>query len=264
MSFMRFLISATLASVLALPATAETAAAKGERIAAMADEADNGFGDFIVDGEMTLRTARGATSTRRFNTKTLEQREISTQKSILIFEWPGDIRYTALLTHTISGREDAQWLFLPSVGRVKKITGSGRSGSFVGSEFAYEDMVEQESANFTHVWLGDEACPTGAGTCYKLMRKPRNSSGYSQQIVWIDTSAYRYQAIEYYDRRGQLLKTLKLTGYKKYIGRIWRPSKMEMVNHLTGKSTILNWSDYKFNQGLKASQFTRNALSRLR
>jgi len=263
MRFVDVLVSGLTCVMLAAgPSYAETAQAKGERIARQADNADDGFGDFIVNGEMILRTSGGATSKRRFDTKTLEERAASTQKTVLKFEWPGDIRDTALLTHTFSGREDSQWLYLPSVGRVKKITGSGRSGSFVGSEFAYEDMVEQESTNYKHVWEGDERCPTGAGECYKLTRTPRHSSGYSRQVVWIDKSAFRYQTIQYYDRRGQLLKTLKLTGYKKYIGRIWRPSKMVMKNHLTKKSTTLNWSGYKFNNGLSPTQFTRNALSR--
>ncbi len=248
--------------ILASPLAAETAEQKGERIARAADDADDGFGDFTVDGEMILKTARGAQSKRRFDTKTIEERAKSVQKSILVFDWPGDIRDTALLTHTFAGREDAQWLFLPSVGRVKKVAGSGRSGSFVGSEFAYEDMVEQESGNYSHTWLADERCPTGAGSCYKINRIPKHKSGYSSQIVWIDKAELRYQTIQYFDRRGQLLKTLNISGYKKYIGKIWRPSKMVMVHHLTKKSTVLRWSNYNFNVGLNPSEFTRNALTR--
>lgn len=262
MMAIRFLTVLALAFGLVQPALAETAAQKGERIARIADDADDGFGDLVVDGEMVLKTGRGAQSTRRFTTKTLEERPNAVQKSVLEFEWPGDIRDTALLTHTYAGREDAQWLYLPAIGRVKKITGSGRSGSFVGSEFAYEDMVEQESANFTHVWLAEQPCPTGQGACDVIQRQPRHRSGYSRQVVWIDQAAHRYQAIQYYDRRGQLLKTLTITGYRQYQGRFWRPSRMVMVNHLTGKSTTLNWSNYRFDVGLSPNEFTRNALTR--
>lgn len=251
-----------LSVAVAAGASAETAAQKGTRIARMADQSDDGYGDLVVDGEMILKTAQGQQSKRRFTTKTLEGRGNSAQMTVLEFEWPGDIRDTALLTHSYDGRADDQWLYLPSVGRVKKVTGAGRTGSFVGSEFTYEDMVDQEAGNYSHTWVSDGKCPTGQGTCHVLSRVPKHRSGYSRQVAWIDTSEYRYQTVQFYDRRGQLLKTLTFAGYRKYKGRFWRPSRMIMVNHLTGKSTTLNWSNYRFNVGLSPSEFSRNALTR--
>ena len=262
MTDMRTVVSFIVAICLAGAVQAETAQQKGERIARAADLADDGYGDFSVQGEMVLKTARGAQSKRRFTTKTLEEKRNSVQKSILEFEWPGDIRDTALLTHSFAGRQDAQWLYLPSVGRVKKISGAGRSGSFVGSEFAFEDMVEQDARNYRHTWLGDERCPTGQGTCHKLTREPRHKSGYSKQVVWIDTKGLRYQTVQFFNRRGQHLKTLSFLGYRQFKGRIWRPTRMVMVNHLTGKSTTLNWSNFRFDVGLSPREFTQNALTR--
>ena len=243
-------------------ATAQTAADKGQQIARQTDAAASGFGDFTVEGEMILETAGGATSERRFALKTLEENGGRASKSLLVFDWPGDIRGTSLLTHASDSAQDAQWLYLPSVGRVKKISGSGRSGSFVGSEFAYEDMVEQDVSSYSHVWLKDEPCPNGGGQCHVVQRTPRYSSGYSQQVVWIDAAAFRYQAIQYYNRRGQLNKTLTLGGYREYNGRFWRPSRMTMVNHLTGKRTVLDWKNYRFNVGLQQGEFTRQAMTR--
>lgn len=243
-------------------ASAQSAAEKGTQIALRTDAAGSGFGDFTADGEMTLQTAGGATSTRRFTIKTREEGGGQASKSLLVFDWPGDIRGTSLLTHASDSQQDAQWLFLPSVGRVKKISGSGRSGSFVGSEFSYEDMVEQDVSNYAHVWVRDEACPNGAGQCHVVQRTPRQSSGYSQQIVWIDTAELRYQVIQYYNRRNQLNKTLTLSSYRKYNGRFWRPSRMTMVNQLTGKRTVLDWANYRFNVGLQQGEFTRQAMTR--
>lgn len=261
MKVLQSILLGIFASVVATGAVAETAAQKGTRIARMADQSDDGYGDLVVDGEMILKTSRGQQSKRRFTTKTLEERGSTGQKTILEFDWPGDIRDTALLTHSYDGRQDDQWLYLPSVGRVKKVTGSGRTGSFVGSEFAYEDMVDQDAGNYSHTWLTDDRCPTGQGQCHVVARVPKYRSGYSRQVAWIDTSAYRYQTVQFYDRRGQLLKTLTFAGYRKHKGRFWRPSRMVMVNHLTGKSTTLNWSNYRFNVGLSASEFSRHALT---
>ena len=247
---------------LALPGWAETAAEKGLRIATKSADTESGFRDMSADGEMILYSARGATSTRRFENRTVENADNRGSRSLLVFDWPGDIRNTALLTHSFDTAKDDQWLYLPAVRKVRRISSSGRSGSFVGSEFAYEDMVEQDASNFSHVWQRDERCPNGGGTCHVLVRVPKQSSGYSQQAVWLDTAELRYQTIQYYNRRGQLMKTLTISGYRKYKGRFWRPSKMQMVNHLTGKSTVLNWKNYTFNVGLSASEFTPDAVRR--
>lgn len=260
----RLILPMVLICAAAVSAVAQTAAQKGEDIARRADAAGSGYGDFTVAGEMSLRTSGGAVSTRKFETKTIEMQGGQASRSLLVFDWPGDIRGTALLTHGFKTKQDSQWLYLPSVGRVKKIAGSGRSGSFVGSEFSYEDMVEQDVSNYDHVWLRDEACPNGAGQCHLLQRTPRHSSGYSQQAVWLDKKELRYQVIQYYNRRGQLQKTLTIQNYKKYKGRFWRPARMTMVNHQTGKSTVLDWSGYTFNVGLTPQEFTKNAMTRLR
>lgn len=263
-SYQKFFSTLAILGCLATPVFSQTAAQKGESIAQRADQLSNGFRDFVVDGNMELRTAGGSTSSRRFTTRTLEEPSSRGTKSLLVFDWPGDIRGTALLTHSRANQDDSQWLYLPSVGRVKRIVGSSRSGSFVGSEFAYEDMVEQDPTNYTHIWQRDEACPNGAGQCHLLIRKPRHASSYLQQAVWIDKQALRYQVIQYYNRRGQLMKTLSMNGYRKYKGKFWRPSRMQMVNHLTGKSTRLDWKNYRFGIGLSASEFTQDAMRRVR
>ena len=68
--------------------------------------------------------------------------------------------------------------------------------------------------------------------------------------------------VEFFDRKRAKLKTLVSSGYKLYIGRHWRPSTMQMQNHLTGKSTALNWSNYKFQTGLTPRDFNKKSLAR--
>lgn len=262
MKALRFLLLCVLAAGVAAGAVAETAEQKGTRIARMADRSDDGFADLVVEGEMILRTARGQQSTRRFTIRTLEARGDTPRMTILRFDWPGDIRDTALLTHIHEGRVDDQWLYLPAVGRVKKVMGAGRTGSFAGSEFAYEDMVNQAAGNYSHTWIADDRCPNGPGVCHLVSRVPRHRSGYSRQVAWIDADAYRYQTVQFYDRRGQLLKTLTFAGYRKFMGRVWRPSRMVMINHLTGKSTTLRWLNHHFDAGLSPGEFSRDALAR--
>ena len=256
------LIPLALAAGLAGAASAETAEEKGQRIATAAAETNRGYGDLSVSGEMVLVSSGGQTSTRRFDAQWVETGR-GEARSLLIFRWPGDIRNTALWTHGYSGRGDDQWLYLPSLAKVRRISSSGRSGSFVGSEFAYEDMTDQEVARFSHTWVQDGPCP-GGGTCHIVDRRPKDRSGYSLQRVWFDTAQLRVQQVQYFDRRGAHLKTLRISGYRLFEGRYWRATRMDMVNHLTGKSTVLTWSGHRFNSGINPNRLTPNALKQIR
>lgn len=240
---------------------AQSAEEKGLRIAMEASARNRGYDDMAVAGEMTLFSRGGATGQRRFDLRWVRTAEGS--RSLLVFSWPGDIRNTALLTHAYDTGTDDQWLWLPDVNRVRRISSSARSGSFVGSEFAYEDMTDQEPEKFTHRWIGDESCPDG-GTCHVVERRPRGASGYTAQRVWFDTDHLRVRQVMYFDRRGAHLKTLLLSGYRLYNERWWRASRMEMTNLLTGRGTVLTWAEFRFNTGVNGTALTPNALQRIR
>ena len=90
------------------------------------------------------------------------------------------------------------------------------------------------------------------------------NSGYTRQVVWIDKAEYRVQKVEYFDRKETHLKTLTFEGYKEYLGQYWRADKFVMVNHQTGKSTDLLWTNYQFRQALSERDFDKNSLKRAR
>ena len=251
-----------IAMLMAAPvaALAQSAEQKGEEIVQRAQAAGQGWGDSSSSGQMILYTQGGAQSERRFNAKGLEGRGNNPSASLLVFEWPGDVRDTALLTYSYDNKADDQWLYLPSVGRVKRISSSARSGSFMGSEFAYEDMTDQGPDDFNHKWVQDGPCPVGGGTCHVIDRTPKQRSGYALQRVWMNASNLYVVQVQYFDRAGKHVKTLQSSGQKKYQGKYWRPAKMRMVNHLTGKSTDLLWSGYKFGNGFSANDFSVQAL----
>jgi hypothetical protein len=89
-------------------------------------------------------------------------------------------------------------------------------------------------------------------------------SGYSRQMVWRDKDELRVWKVEYYDRRNAHLKTLTLENYQQHLGRYWRAGVMTMVNHLTGKSTVLTWTDYQFGTDLQDRDFRKTGLKRVR
>ncbi len=131
----------------------------------------------------------------------------------------------------------------------------------MGSTFAFEDLGSQEVEKYSYRFLREEGC--GAWQCYVIERIPEYQySGYTSQIAWVDKEAYRLVKIDFYDRKKALLKTLSASDFDQYLGHYWRPGKMEMVNHLNGKSTILEWTDYQFQTGISDNDFRSQALKR--
>jgi outer membrane lipoprotein-sorting protein len=252
-----------LLSCLSVQAVAATPEEKGLSITIEADNRDSGFIDFTADMEMVLKNRHGQKSTRLIRVRTLEV-ENDGDKSLTIFDSPRDVKGTAFLNYTHKKDDDDQWLYLPALKRVKRISSRNRSGSFMGSEFAYEDISSQEIEKYTYRWLRDEILDDRA--CFVVDRYPVDSknSGYTRQVIWIDKDEYRQRKIEYYDRKKSHLKTLMFSDYNRYIDRFWRAGKMVMVNHQSGKSTELFWNNYRFQAGLKARDFSKNSLKRAR
>jgi hypothetical protein len=252
-----------LAIVASPSSRAETPEERGLAIAQEADQRDIGFGNFTADQLMVLRNKQGQESERNMQIKVLEGSEGEGDKSLIVFDRPRDVKGTALLTHSHKVGDDDQWLYLPALKRVKRISSSNKAGSFMGSEFAYEDLTSQEVEKYTYNYLGEEPC--GALTCYMLERFPVDKeSGYTRQVSWIDTEEYRIWRVENYDRKGTMFKTLTMEGYERYLDRYWRAGKMFMVNHLTGKSTALTWENYEFRTTLDENDFTKVSLKRSR
>jgi outer membrane lipoprotein-sorting protein len=244
------------------PVLAETPEEKGLAIAVEDDKRDNGFVDYQANMEMILKNRHGEESVRHIRSKNLEVQGDG-DKSLVVFNKPRDVKGTALLNFTHKTGPDDQWLFLPALKRVKRINSANRSGSFMGSEFAYEDVTSQEVEKYTYKWIRDE---TYEGTeCFVFERYPTyKNSGYTRQVVWLDKKEYRMLKINFYDRKNSLLKTQTFRGYHQYLGKFWYPDEMFMENHQSGKSTLLKWSDYKFKNGFKDRDFNRNSLKRAR
>ena len=252
MSSCRFAYALLLLVATSSAGFAETPEEKGRAIAARAESLTDNYRDYTASGEMIL-IAGGGSAQRKFDFKA---RKISGgNQNILVFSWPGDIRDTGLLTIGVTSGNDNQWLYLPAARRVKRISSSSNSGSFVGSEFAYEDMVDQDLDDYSYRWISHEGC------CDVVEAYPKFASGYAKQTVRFDSSSGLPVQIDYDPKRGSAQKTLTISGYRNY-GGVWRPSLLRMKNRANGRSTDLKWSNYHFNAGLSEGEFTTRALER--
>jgi len=235
---------------------------RGLEIAIATQAQDDGFGDSVSAMTMTLINRSGKESVRRIRSRILEVPGDG-DKSLSIFDQPADVKGTASLTYSHATEADEQWLYLPALKRVKRISSKNKSGPFMGSEFAFEDISSQEVEKYDYTYLGDETV-NGVNT-HKVEAVPTYKfSGYTRLINYIDTERLVPVKVEYFDRKNSALKTLTVSEYEQHLGKYWRAGKMEMENHQTGKRTILTWSDYEFQTGLTDKNFSSNSLKRLR
>lgn len=237
---------------------AKTPEQKGYEIAKKSEKMDDGFKGEQATMEMILINAHGEKIERKMTSKTKEVKGDG-DKGIITFLWPADVKGSKMLTHTHKADDDDQWLYLPALKRVKRISSRSKTGSFMGSEFSYEDLSSQEVEKYTYKYLRDEK--VGGQDCWVVERYPKDkNSGYKRQISWIAKSHVHGIKMEYFDRKNELLKTAMFSGYKKING-FWRPSTIKMVNHQTKKSSILKWTGRKVGISFPDKEFHKNSLN---
>ena len=236
--------------------------ARGLAIAEEMERRDAGWGDQRAQMIMILRNRQGQESRRRLRVSALEVQGDG-DLSLTVFDEPRDVKGTAFLSHTHALEPDDQWLYLPALKRVKRISSANKSGPFMGSEFAYEDLSSHEVQKYRYRWLRDETLDGRASMVVERVPVYEHS-GYTREVMWLDAEMWRPLKVQFYDRKDALLKTLQYSGYRRYRDRYWRPDRMQMTNHQSGKSTELLWSDYRFGTGLDRADFDRGALRRVR
>jgi outer membrane lipoprotein-sorting protein len=237
--------------------TSSVFAQEGIDIAKAADKADLGWESSSSNLKMVLKNKNGQTSSRSLSNKSLELVEDG-DKSLIIFNSPADVKGTATLTYTHKVGTDDQWLYLPAIARVKRISSSNKSGPFMGSEFAYEDLSSQEVEKYTYKFLEKK------GSLLVVEQFPVDpKSGYTRRIATYNPAkGYRIEKVEFYDRKNARLKTLTYSDYNVYKGKYWRPGTMLMVNHQSNKETTLFFTNYKFGLNYTDDDFSQNALKR--
>ncbi|CZF83746.1 outer membrane lipoprotein-sorting protein [Grimontia marina] len=243
-----------------LPVIADEA--RGMEIAKERKQRDEGWKDSVSALTMVLENANGDSSERKLRINALEV-DGEGDKGLTIFDEPRDVRGTVFLNYSHVSGPDDQWLYLPALKRTKRIASRNKSGPFMGSEFAYEDLSSFELEKYRFKYLGDEQIE-GLDS-FVLEQIPTDQySGYTRQKVWLDKAHYRPLKVEFFDRKDTLLKTLTFQDYMQYQSKFWRAHEMVMTNHQTGKITTLTTQQLAFNTGLEESDFSQSSLKRAR
>jgi len=240
----------TVSSIFAL--TNYEAAQKSEAVM-------SGFDDASSKMQMTLINARGQQRTRTMKMQVLEGKD--EDKSLMEFLTPPDVKGTKFLSYEHIDKDDDQWMYLPALKRVKRISSKNKSGSFMGSEFSYEDLSAFNVKKYTYAEKLDEVTVDGVAMYVGESKPVSKYSGYTKLITWMNAETFLIHKVEYYDRKKKLLKTTFFEKYKNY-GDVYRIGKITMKNIQNDKTTILVWSDEKIRLGLKDKDFHKRYLKK--
>lgn len=235
---------------------------EGLRIAKERKERDEGWNSSHADMTMVLRNAQGQAAEREMRVRTLEV-DNDGDKALTVFDSPRDVSGTAFLSVSHALEPDEQWIYLPALKRVKRIASRNKSGPFMSSEFAFEDMSSFEVEKYKYDFIREEQFE--GDDVFVVEQVPQDDfSGYSRQLVWVDKQHYRVRKVEFYDKKNDLLKTLEFEDYTLYKDKFWRPLRSYMHNVQTQKSTEMITHKLTFDVGLDESDFDKNSLRRAR
>jgi outer membrane lipoprotein-sorting protein len=215
--------------------------------------------------KMQLINKRGKIRTRKVVQVKKNAADLN-EKTLIRFLSPADVKGTGMLTIEHSDRDDDQWLYLPALKKVRRISSSDKSDNFVGTDFTYQDLKSEELENYDYKILKTEKL--GGFDCYVISAEPNNpkekkESGYGKREIWIDKENFVNIQTKFYDKKGELFKILKAGDIRLIEGtKKWRAHKMEMENLKTNHKTILLFKHFKINKGIPDKKFTKRYLER--
>ncbi len=180
-------------------------------------------------------------------------------KTLLFFTSPADIEGTGLLIWSHTNADDDEWLYLPDLGRVRRIGSSSKGDSFMGTDFSYEDMTDIDVDERKHELVGEE--PVEGQDCYVVKSVPKKPGNYGKVMSWISKKNFLPLRIDFYDPEMSLLKKARFYDVRA-IGGYPTAMRVEMKNVQTGHSTLLEFKSVKYDSDLQDDLFTERRLKR--
>ncbi len=209
---------------------------------------------------MTLINAQGKQRVRKLNQYIKDNGTI--EKKIMFFVAPADVKGTSFMDWSYDNgkSEDDQWIYLPALKKVKRISSDSKGDYFMGSDFTYDDLGARSPDQDTHKLLREET--VNGVKCYVVQSIPKDEDYmYSKTITWINKSTFIGVKKEFYDEDGELLKIMHVNSSKKF-GNIIVVTKITMENKQKNHKTIMSLSNVKINSGIPDSKFTERMMMR--
>jgi outer membrane lipoprotein-sorting protein len=191
------------------------------------------------------------------------------KRTAIFYQTPKNIKDTAFLTYDYSAknRDDDQWLYLPAMRRVRRISAADRGDYFLGTDFTYEEIkleTKISAEDYDHRTLNSEQID---GIDYYVTESiPKSDDiakelGYSKLKSYIDKDIWMIRKTLYWDIKGNLLKTITFADIR-LIQNIWTAHQLKAVNHKTEHTTDFTFADVNYEQGVDDRIFTQQRLKR--
>jgi len=216
---------------------------------------------------ITMRDKRG--KTRHRETRSYRKYYAGEKRTVIFYLAPKNIKDTAFLTYDYNDpeREDSQWLYLPALRKVRRISASDRGDYFLGTDMTYEDIkleTRVSSADFDFQTIG--TCDADGRLGLQIEGTPKSKAiarelGYSKTLSCVDNEIWMVRSSQFWDIKGKLLKTVTISNIEQIQG-IWSQQNIDVENHKTGHSTKLTFSEIDYQSPVPDDTFTTNAIKR--
>jgi hypothetical protein len=202
-------------------------------------------------------TAKNGDTTERVIDQYAKDDAKGRARAVIVFQSPATVKGTRFLTMDNDKGKSDQWIFLPGIGKVRRIASSESGGSFMGTDFSYDDMslMSRDVGEDTHTILREE--PLNGAACYVIQSVPKKPVDfqYTKTVSWIDKSSSRIYKIELYNKRGEIEKLMATSAYKNVQGRD-TPTQTKVSTIAAGTSTTIYMDIIKYDDPIPESVFT--------
>ncbi|MFC2117768.1 outer membrane lipoprotein-sorting protein [Bacteroidota bacterium] len=216
---------------------------------------------------LTIIDKRGRTRVRKMTQASKLFDNGNTEKTIIKFMEPADVKGTGLLTYDYKEKDDDMWLYMPALRKTRRIVSSEKSKSFMGSEFSYSDLTPPNMDNYIFKLFPDEII--NGELCYKVEMSPKNQdiadeNAFSKKISWFGKNDFVIRKSVYYDLFGEKEKELISKSIKELDkdNKKFRPMEMIMINLQNDRKSIMKIDNIIFNPNVKNEYFETSFLEK--
>ena len=184
---------------------------------------------------------------------------VGEQRYYIYFHQPSDVKGTAFMVWKYPAREDDRWIFIPAINLVRRIAADDKRSSFVGSDFTYEDVSGRDVEDEAHTLLGEETL--NGRPVYRVESVPKAKVDYARRVALIDRERGLPLKEEYYDMRGELLRTFSADEVREVSGH-WTVTRRSMRDAQSGHRTEVVYEEIEYDVGLTEDLFSERYLRR--
>jgi len=224
-------------------------------------------GDSTSDSTFRLINAQGQERVRETQGQTKLIPGTTDNRRVVTFLSPSDVKGTKTLLIEHTGKDDDIWIYLPALKKVRRLVANNKKDSFVGTDFSYGDVIGYKLEEWNSKLVKEDV--VDGRPCWVIESLPKNeavieSTGYSKRSGCIDKESYVSLSGELFDKTGQLLKRIKATKLEKVdpANNKWQPMRLEAHNVQTDHRTVIEFKNFKVNQGVRDEVFTSRYLEK--